>query len=119
VGKYDPLRDYLAGQNRDEEMEMTFGEVEELVGRLPNSARVHRPWWANGSKVEAQAWRAAGWHVQEVNMRSEQVTFARGAAIGRWLQDERLIPWPDGAPPSLEMTHRGANRFNVTRPLRR
>jgi hypothetical protein len=78
VGKYDPLRDYLAGQNRDEEMEMTFGEVEELVGRLPNSARVHRPWWANGSKVEAQAWRAAGWHVQEVNIRSEQVTFARG-----------------------------------------
>ena len=62
MGKYDLLRDYLAGR-RDGRLEltMTFGEVEDLVGPLPTSARVHRASWANDSKVDAQAWRAAGW----------------------------------------------------------
>jgi hypothetical protein len=30
---------------------MTFAEVEELVGRLPDSARLHRAWWSNNSHV--------------------------------------------------------------------
>src|SRR5262245_20939933 len=41
VAKYDPLRDYLAGQ-RGDEVQMTFSEVERLVGDLPDSARIHR-----------------------------------------------------------------------------
>jgi hypothetical protein len=36
--KYLALRDYLAGC-QDSEAEMSFSEVEELVGRLPASAR--------------------------------------------------------------------------------
>jgi hypothetical protein len=43
VGKYDPLRDYLAGKTGSE-VRMTFAEVEELVGPLPDSARIHRAW---------------------------------------------------------------------------
>jgi len=43
----------------------------------------------------------------------------RGAHIGRWLRNEHLAPWPDGAPPSLEMTPVGGNRFAVTLPPRR
>jgi hypothetical protein len=81
VGKYDALRDYLASKAGDE-VRMTFSEVEELVGRLPNSARMHRAWWANDSKVEALAWRAAGWRVDSVNQLAELVVFARGAAGG-------------------------------------
>ncbi len=81
MGKYDPLRDYLAGRSGDE-ARMTFTEVEQLVGPLPDSARNHRAWWANDNKVEALAWRAAGWHVASVNQTSGQVVFARGATGG-------------------------------------
>jgi len=81
VGKYDPLRDHLAGRCGDQ-ARMTFAEVEELVGPLPESARNHRAWWANDNKVEALAWRAAGWHVESVNQSSGDVVFARGATGG-------------------------------------
>src|ERR1022692_1018832 len=81
MGKYDPLHDYLTEQVGDE-VRMMFTEVEELVGRLPESARVHRAWWANDSKVEALAWREAGWRVQSVNQALGEVIFARGAVGG-------------------------------------
>jgi hypothetical protein len=81
VGKYDPLRSYLASST-GKEVRMTFTEVEALVGPLPSSARIHRAWWANDSKVQAEAWRAAGWHVQSVNQTAERVVFARGKVGG-------------------------------------
>lgn len=56
---------------------MSFTDVEKLVGPLPASAHIHRAWWANDSKSQAQAWRAAGWHVSSVNQAAERVTFTR------------------------------------------
>jgi hypothetical protein len=50
MGKYGPLRDYLAGRSGDEEP-MTFGQVERLVGPLPYSAHEHRAWWANDNAL--------------------------------------------------------------------
>lgn len=50
MGKYEPLRDYLAGRSGDEEP-MTFGQVERLVGPLPYSAHEHRAWWANDNAL--------------------------------------------------------------------
>jgi hypothetical protein len=46
MSKYSPLRDYLARQ-RHREFELTFKEIEAIVGvNLP--ARAGRPqWWAN------------------------------------------------------------------------
>jgi hypothetical protein len=32
---------------------MRFAEIENLVGGLPDSARLHRTWWSNGSNIEA------------------------------------------------------------------
>jgi hypothetical protein len=81
MGKYDPLRDYLAGR-AGSEVRMTFAEVEELVGPLPDSARIHRAWWANDSKVEALAWRAAGRRVESVNQTAELVVFVRATDKG-------------------------------------
>lgn len=83
MAKYDPLRDYLAQRPAEmAEVAMTFGQVEALVGELPDSARKHRAWWANDSKVEAQAWRAAGWRVSAVDQVAERVVFARGVTGG-------------------------------------
>jgi hypothetical protein len=78
-GKYGPLRDYLAGLEGDD-AQMSFAQIEELVGRLPESARAHRAWWSNGSHVEARAWRDAGWRVHSVDQAAGQVTFARSSA---------------------------------------
>ena len=87
MGKYDPLRDLLASRQLDEVV-LTFGEVEKLVGPLPPSAHVHRAWWANGSKVQSLAWRSAGWHVAAVDQAAQRVTFARGT-VGGSLQAKR------------------------------
>jgi hypothetical protein len=83
VAKYDSLRDQLASRAAGiGELRMTFSEVEDFVGPLPPSARAHRGWWANDSKVQAQAWRAAGWHVRSVDFTAEQVVFPPGAVGG-------------------------------------
>jgi hypothetical protein len=78
MAKYDALRVYLASRPVDEER-MTFGEVERLIGRLPDSAREHRAWWGNDDyKSQSIAWRDAGWHVESVDQRAGTVVFARG-----------------------------------------
>jgi len=57
---------------------MTFTAVEELVGRLPDSAYRHRPWWGNNdASVQAKAWLDAGWQVESVNQAAKEVVFAR------------------------------------------
>jgi hypothetical protein len=78
-GKYGPLRTHLAGQ-AGSHVQMSFAQLENLVGRLPDSARLHRAWWANGSSIEARAWRDAGWRVESVDQAAGRVTFARGSA---------------------------------------
>ncbi len=57
MGKYDALRDALAVSGSP--CDMTFEQIANLVGGLPDSAYNHRAWWANeahGSHVEAHAW---------------------------------------------------------------
>lgn len=64
MSKYSPLRDHLLSQ-RHSEFEMTFREIETILGfPLPFSA--DRPqWWANttgvSSHVQREAWRLAGY----------------------------------------------------------
>jgi hypothetical protein len=98
-GKYSPLHDHLARCTATR-VRMTFAEVEELVGRLPDSAHRHRAWWGNnGSNVEARAWLDAGWRVESVNQASGDVVFARGIAgparTGRRPVADRLSPYID------------------------
>ena len=81
MAKYDPLRDHLASRTEDS-ISMTFAEVEGLIGKLPPSARSDSEYWANNSKVQAKAWRAAGWHVDSAVLTEEQVVFARGEVGG-------------------------------------
>jgi hypothetical protein len=90
VGKYDPLRDYLASRDGSlREFEMSFAEAEKLVGKLPRSARIYRAWWANtnDARVEAQAWLSAGWRVRSVDLSAKRVTFVRNQADGESVTD--------------------------------
>lgn len=85
MAKYDALRDHLAAVPATTRViTMSFSEVDRVVGGLPPSARRLRQWWANDSKIEARAWRAAGWHVdaEGVDFNAETVRFARGKVGG-------------------------------------
>jgi len=77
--KYDPLRDHLLRAGA-EPLEMTFAEIEVLVGRLPRSAHEHAAWWNNepagNQHVQADAWRDAGRTVVEVDRTGRRVRFS-------------------------------------------
>ena len=60
----------------------SFAEVEAVLGfRLPDSARLHRPWWANrksdSGHSHARAWQEAGWQTGDLNLTAETVVFER------------------------------------------
>jgi len=77
--KYDPLRLYLRQQTQNR-VAMTFRQIEQVIGgRLPASARKHRPWWANDARghAHADAWLGEGWRTEEVDMPGERLVFAR------------------------------------------
>lgn len=81
MAKYDALRDHLMSRTGTT-VSMSFGDVERIVGDLPSTAFTTRQFWANDSKVQARAWRAAGWHVDSVALTSERVVFAKGEVGG-------------------------------------
>ncbi len=78
-GKYGPLREHLSGATGTR-VRMTFTAVEDLVGRLPESAYRHRAWWGNNDgTAEAKAWLDAGWRVESVDQAAGEVVFTRAA----------------------------------------
>ena len=77
--KYIRLAAYLAGRPAtDDRVEMTLGEIEELVGdTLPANAKFPS-WWRNDDRrMHARAWLTAGWEVVEMAGNEGKVVFAR------------------------------------------
>lgn len=78
MGKYDPLFEYLCRAG-DRPVELSFDEIEVLVGALPASATTHAAWWANeaagGRHVQAHAWLNAGREVETVDRARRWVRF--------------------------------------------
>jgi hypothetical protein len=78
-GKYGPLREHLS-RTTGTRVQMTFKTMEDLVGRLPDSAYRHRAWWGNNdATAEAKAWLDAGWRVESVDQAVGEVVFTRAA----------------------------------------
>jgi hypothetical protein len=80
-GKYAPLHKFLLSQ-KGESWPATFTQIEGILGfSLPNSARIHRPWWANqggkGAHSHALAWEVAGWRTAEVDLATESLVFQK------------------------------------------
>ena len=81
-GKYAPLFRHLVSTSASPEWRTTFGEIEAILGfRLPDSARLYRPWWSNQNKgaghSHALSWHAAGWKTCKVDIEAETLVFAR------------------------------------------
>jgi hypothetical protein len=77
MGKYDPLFRHLCTVG-DEAVEMTFEEIEHLVGPLPAAANAKREWWTNDQATRpahARAWLDAGRQVETVDRASRRVRF--------------------------------------------
>ena len=82
-GKYAPLYEHLQSLKKNE-WPVSFTEIEKVLGfSLPDSARIHRPWWANqggqGGHSHALAWEMAGWKTAEVDLEEERLVFRRNA----------------------------------------
>ncbi|SRR5258708_21783888 len=78
MGKYDPLKVFLAGQT-GERVPLSFAEIEQLVGApLPNSKR-HPAWWSNNpsNNPMTRAWLAAGYRTEQVDTTAQRLVFRR------------------------------------------
>jgi len=80
TGKYAPLfRFFLNAPG--EELVMSFSQMEDaLGGKLPPSARKHRPCWANSQvSLLGRVWLRAGWRLAEIDLEDEVASFERQA----------------------------------------
>ena len=78
-GKYQRLYSHLCSLS-DREWRVSFADIEAVLGfELPESARLHRPWWSNqiDGHSQALAWSAAGWETAEVDVLGETLLFRR------------------------------------------
>ena len=109
MGKYEPLTAFLSGKDA-EEVPMTFGDIERVIGGpLPASKR-SPAWWSNNpaNNVMTRAWRAAGFRTERVDVREERVVFRRDAAGTRMLQANLD---PEGFLPRLQARMAGMVTF--------
>jgi hypothetical protein len=85
MGKCDPLLQHLCRAD-DEPLQMSFDEIGQLVGPLPESASRYQAWWSNdsgGRHVQAQAWLEAGREVLSVDRPGRRLTFSAPATTRR------------------------------------
>ena len=74
--KYFPLYEYLRSLSQDEPIELSFDQIEVIIGNsLPRSARISRAWWANSATPQGQAWLEAGWLVDAVDTEEAWAVF--------------------------------------------
>lgn len=81
MSKYDPLTQFLRGSKRVI-VELTFPEIEKIIdARLPGSATRHRAFWSNNpiGHAHAQAWLAAGYESENVDIDIGRVVFRRAS----------------------------------------
>jgi hypothetical protein len=80
MSKYTALRARLR-QDEGQQLELTFAEIERLVGGLPPTALTTRQWWGNNRSghTQAAAWLDAGRQVIDVDFDNQRVTFSRAA----------------------------------------
>lgn len=78
TGKYAPLfRFFLNAPG--EELVLSFAQMEDaLGGKLPPSARKHRPCWANSQvSLLGRVWLRAGWQLTAIDLVDEVARFER------------------------------------------
>ena len=75
--KYTKLTCWL---NNPQLVVLSFKQIENIIDdHLPESAHKYAAWWGKDTDSEqCRAWRDAGWEVESVDLRSEEVVFRKG-----------------------------------------
>jgi hypothetical protein len=82
--KYARLTDHLEGV-RGDDLALPFDEIERILGSpLPSSAHRYSAWWtgnpgASPTHAQKQAWGAAGFYVESVDLAGGVALFRRGS----------------------------------------
>ena len=82
AGKYTSLELYLRDlPATQKEATMSFKQIETILkSKLPASAYEDNRWWEHeteGNHVNQRAWAAAGWKVDEVDVKKKWTRFVR------------------------------------------
>ncbi len=89
MSKYTPLGEYLRDLDKDRVL-LTFEEIEDILGAdLPKSARKHNAWWSNGGHSQADAWMDAGWRVENLDQKDEEVVFRKTSSPKKEIKSKR------------------------------
>ena len=98
--KYYPLYDYLQ-RCGEEEAALTFADIEAMMdSSLPASARQRKNWWSNRDTthaLQAGAWVNAGYHVKQVDIEQETVSFQKFQASYNIHHKDGEIVWQQDA----------------------
>jgi hypothetical protein len=107
MSRYDALAKQLSALD-DEVVELSFEEIDDLVGGLPPSARKHASWWANSKKPSGQArfWISAGRKAQP-DMTQHFVSFRRA----------EIEPLQAKAEPKAKASRSGPTDVTTRRPV--
>ncbi len=79
MSTYDPLGAHLRAAIGDV-VQMTFAEIEEVIGtKLPPSAHKRNEWWSNSpvGHSQARAWLDAGFETANLARKNQTITFKR------------------------------------------
>lgn len=91
--KYEGLYLYLRRSGK-EELVLTFGEIEKLIGNPLASSSYTRGWWSNRSHaLQASAWMEAGYYVAKVDTEKEHVTFRKAKRHYVVRLENNVIKW--------------------------
>lgn len=80
VPKYSGLTSYLKFRGAfTDTVKLSFAGLDGIIGsNLPISAYRNESWWRNSPRgAQAKAWLAAGWEVQEVNLKEGYAVFKK------------------------------------------
>jgi DNA-binding XRE family transcriptional regulator len=116
--KYFPLYEYLRQSGQDE-LTLSFSEIERFIGaQLPPTARTGRGWWSNRNRgaLQAEAWMAAGYEVEDLDLEAEQVTFRKPGRVYQVQREGDIVLWDADLVKALRH-HMGLNQAQFAQEL--
>jgi hypothetical protein len=104
VSKYEPLQRFLQQQGQ-EEIRVTFADLEQILGFPLPSSRRHRAWWSNNpdNNVMTRAWLAAGYQTAQVDLEGRRLVFRRVGGPRSPVEDD--VQGSDSASGRSEKAH--------------
>ncbi len=116
--KYYPLYQYLQ-QNERDRVTLTLAQIEGLLeASLPATAYSQRAWWSNRSHgaVQAAAWMEAGYHVLDLDLEAQEVTFGKPGLVYNVRREKGQVLWDAELVRALRF-HMGLNQAQFANEL--